>query len=601
MNGGTASLNQPSRWISALIFVLAVGTMGWLRLVVFSQTYVTLSYALPLLICLAHKDKLLLWAMSVAFGIMTTYKAFWILGKSAPVDLAQWAMQIFNILATSVVVHAVIVMAGQVRKKNSQLEETNAELTARDEEISRQNEELQSQSEELVQQNEELEHQAEELQAQGEELQTLNSELTGRQQVVEGILNSVKDSTDERQLINQICRAVAPLLGADVKAVAVVEKTGDEVTVQTWAGESVPCIEKWPFAGSFTSVIMEQKRTAFVKLKDRPDFTLSPKNGLNFQSILATPLRLKGRIAGAVKACSVEEREWNREHFQLIEWVAAQCSMALDIMRLRKELQVMNESLELTVEERTAELREMVEELEHFSYTITHDMRAPLRAIHGFAGMLEETNGVALRPEAKECLGHIMRSVQRMDRLIVDALSYSKAVRQEMAAVPVDTAELLRGIIHSYPVLQSPRANIDLDPSLPRVLGNEAGLTQCFANLLTNAVKFVRPGTVPHVRVRADRGDGAVRIWFEDNGIGIAPETKKHLFKMFQRGSKDYEGTGIGLALVRKVAARMKGRVGVESTPGKGSRFWIELPPAHPLGQVAARTGAHSPGRTIAM
>ena len=109
------------------------------------------------------------------------------------------------------------------------------------------------------------------------------------------------------------------------------------------------------------------------------------------------------------------------------------------------------------------------------------------------------------------------------------------------------------------------------------VVGNEAGLTQCFSNLLGNAVKFVKPGETPEICVGADRRDGWARIWVEDKGIGVSKDMLPRVFEMFSRGRKGYEGTGIGLALVRKVAQRMGGRAGVESEEGKGSRFWVEL------------------------
>jgi len=108
-------------------------------------------------------------------------------------------------------------------------------------------------------------------------------------------------------------------------------------------------------------------------------------------------------------------------------------------------------------------------------------------------------------------------------------------------------------------------------------LGSEALLTQCFANLLGNAVKFVAPGVQPRARLYVEPAGDYTRIWIEDNGIGIPPHAQERLFKMFQRLTPDYEGTGIGLAIVRKVVQRMGGRVGVESEPGNGSRFWVEL------------------------
>ncbi|MBA4138237.1 MAG: hypothetical protein C0518_13055 [Opitutus sp.] len=222
-------------------------------------------------------------------------------------------------------------------------------------------------------------------------------------------------------------------------------------------------------------------------------------------------------------------------------------------------------------------MQEIVHDLEHFSYTITHDLRAPLRAMHGFAAMLDEDCRDQLSAESRDYIRRITTAAARMDRLITDALSYSGTVRQEFAMEPTDAGKLLRGMIDSYPVFQPPAAHIEIEGELPLVLGNEAALTQCFSNLLGNAVKFVAPGTVPRVRVRAERRGEFVRLWFDDNGIGIPPGMQARLFAMFQRLNKSYEGTGIGLALVKKVTERMGGQVGVESEPGCGSRFWLEL------------------------
>src|SRR5262249_34561557 len=155
--------------------------------------------------------------------------------------------------------------------------------------------------------------------------------------------------------------------------------------------------------------------------------------------------------------------------------------------------------------------------------------------------------------------------------LITDALNYSRLVRQELPLTDVGTGGLLRGMLDSYPELQPSKAHIQVEGELPVVLGNEAGLTQCFSNLLENAVKFVKPGQKPQIRVWADEREGWSRIWVEDKGIGISKEMLPRVFDMFSRGSKSYEGTGIGLALVRKVAQRMGGRAGAESEEGNGS------------------------------
>jgi PAS domain S-box-containing protein len=236
-----------------------------------------------------------------------------------------------------------------------------------------------------------------------------------------------------------------------------------------------------------------------------------------------------------------------------------------------------NEELESRVAERTAKLQELVEDLEHFSYSITHDMRAPLRAMRCFA---ESVNDEIVDENQRELLGRIITAAKRMDALIVDALNYSKAVRQELPLVPIDVGKLLRGMLDTYPEFQSSREQIKVEWDIPLVMGNEAGLTQCLSNLLGNAVKFAQEGTSAQVRVWSELRDGWVRLWVEDNGIGIPESMLPRLFDMFSRGAGPQAGTGVGLALVRKVVARMGGRVGVESDLGKGSRFWVELKPA---------------------
>jgi PAS domain S-box-containing protein len=246
---------------------------------------------------------------------------------------------------------------------------------------------------------------------------------------------------------------------------------------------------------------------------------------------------------------------------------------ALDVTERRK----VQAELERLVGERTEKLQEMVGELEHFSYSITHDLKAPLRAMRGFAEMASRLCADCGREEAREALARISTSAERMEGLITDALNYSRSLRQELALTDVDTGALLRGMLESYPELQPAKAQILVEGRLPVVLGNEAGLTQCFSNLLGNAVKFVKPGEKPRIHIWAEERDGWARIWVEDKGIGISKAMLPRVFDMFSRGSKDFEGTGIGLALVRKVAQRMGGRVGVESEEGKGSRFWIEL------------------------
>jgi PAS domain S-box-containing protein len=232
--------------------------------------------------------------------------------------------------------------------------------------------------------------------------------------------------------------------------------------------------------------------------------------------------------------------------------------------------------LEKLVQQRTARLNEIIGDLEAFSYSIVHDMRAPLRAMQGFAELLGEECG-SFSPAAGNYVARIKAAAQRMDQLIQDGFSYSRLMKGEFPLTAVDFGALLRGIIETYPAFQPPQVEINLDGVFPLIHGNEAALTQCISNLLGNAVKFVAPGVTPRVRIWAEKAGGRVRLSFRDNGIGIARDHYDKIFHIFQRLDLKYEGTGVGLAIVKKAVERMGGQVGVESEVGHGTTFWLDL------------------------
>ncbi len=246
----------------------------------------------------------------------------------------------------------------------------------------------------------------------------------------------------------------------------------------------------------------------------------------------------------------------------------------------QRVLQRSKAELEGLVAERTARLQEMIGELQHISYAMVHDMRAPLRAMNAFVELMDDSQ---VTPEQRHDYSRRIRlAANRLDILIQHALRYTKFAHQDITLEPVNLSTLIRGIIETYPNLQAEQADVRVEGELPVVIGSEALLTHCFGNLLGNAVKFVAPGVRPQVCVQTERQDGVVKIWVRDNGIGISQHAHRRLFKMFQRLNDDYEGTGIGLAIVRKVVERMNGNVGVESDAGRGSNFWVELPLALP-------------------
>jgi signal transduction histidine kinase len=225
-------------------------------------------------------------------------------------------------------------------------------------------------------------------------------------------------------------------------------------------------------------------------------------------------------------------------------------------------------------------LRQAIAQMEEFSYTVSHDLRAPARSIRGYAKILLEDFGNDLKPEVKDYLGRIMRSGERMDRLILDVLTYSRLGRRELEVHPVSLDKLVSDLTQQSPDVQSSGAIVSIRGPLQTVLGHEPSLAQAVSNLLANAVKFVRRGEVPRVTFRSEKRGQNLRLWVEDNGIGIRPEHQARAFGVFERlhPGADYEGTGIGLAITRKAVEKMGGTVGLESDGVTGSRFWIELP-----------------------
>jgi PAS domain S-box-containing protein len=285
-----------------------------------------------------------------------------------------------------------------------------------------------------------------------------------------------------------------------------------------------------------------------------------------------------------------------------------QCNIRDITQRKRAEMIAKNETsrhaveLKKTVSERTAELRATIGELEAFSYSVSHDMRAPLRAMQGFSEILLQDYAARLDIEGIRYLKNIRVAALRMDALIQDVLNYGLVLRSEVKMEGVDLDKLVPHIIETYPPLHTGHAEIHIEGTLPTVLGHEASLAQCISNLLINAVKFVAPGTKARVKIWAEPQESAgagqasraeslsprdarrktvdcaiVRLWVEDNGIGIDPKDQERIFKMFERVSFDYEGTGIGLTIARKAMERIGGRIGVESALRQGSRFWLEL------------------------
>ncbi|MEW6492757.1 MAG: ATP-binding protein [Cyanobacteriota bacterium] len=273
------------------------------------------------------------------------------------------------------------------------------------------------------------------------------------------------------------------------------------------------------------------------------------------------------------------------EDREIAHEVANQLAIAIQQAHLREQLQRYTEHLEELVSSRTQELQEANSALQTFTYSISHDLREPLRALQGFSQILLQEHANQLNSVGQDLTNRILNASVRMDTLIQDLLSYSRLSRVDLSLQPINLTSVVREALTQLErLIQERQAQVTVEEPLLEVTGHYITLVQVVANLVSNAIKFVAPGVQPQVRIYTQKHHGWVRLWVEDNGIGIEPQSQERIFQVFERlhGIEIYPGTGMGLAIVRKGIERMGGQVGVESEVGRGSRFWIELQQAAP-------------------
>jgi signal transduction histidine kinase len=234
--------------------------------------------------------------------------------------------------------------------------------------------------------------------------------------------------------------------------------------------------------------------------------------------------------------------------------------------------------LEALVAERTAELEATNRELEAFSYSVSHDLRAPLRTVDGFAAVLTEDHAAQLTPEAQRSIAMIRAGAQQMGHLIDDLLTLSRLGRYPITLAHVDMHELARSVADEARSSANGSAEIIVHP-LPPALGERLLLRQILFNLVHNGLKFSRHRDVPRVEIGFTNGEGEVIYHVKDNGAGFDMRYASKLFGVFQRlhGSDEFEGTGVGLAIVHRLVQRHGGRIWAEAEVDRGATFYFAL------------------------
>jgi PAS domain S-box-containing protein len=297
-------------------------------------------------------------------------------------------------------------------------------------------------------------------------------------------------------------------------------------------------------------------------------------------SWLGIPIITDGQVIGLYSVDKVEPAFFSAEDRILAEGLAAQAAIAIQNRRLHDQITRANVELEQRVADRTAQLEESNSELEAFAYSVSHDLRAPLRHIDGFIELLQKRTKTRLDDKSQHYMDMISDSAQKMGILIDDLLSFSRMGRQEIYTSKVDLNDLIQDIMHDSETEIRGR-NIQWKISrLPLVTGDRAMLRVVLANLIVNAVKFTRPKEFAEIEIGYEANESEITLFVRDNGVGFDMKYVDKLFGVFQRlhSQEDFEGTGIGLANVHRIIRRHGGRTWAEGQVDHGATFYFSLP-----------------------
>lgn len=338
-----------------------------------------------------------------------------------------------------------------------------------------------------------------------------------------------------------------------------------------------------------------------TSLSDKKDVIAALECGAN--GFIGKPFAddyLLSRIKGVIETRDLPERDKrergveishdgrryliNAERQQILDLLLSVYEVAMrrnaDFALAQASLRKLNGELEQKVRDRTRKLEESNHSLETFCYTVAHDLRAPLRSVQGYMSMLEEMAAAPEPADAKAYIERARAAAARMDKMIVDLLAYGRVSHADVPMEWVDLKpQIEHGVAEFAQEIATRQAQVTVHADELRLWTSRVLLGQILHNLIGNALKFVRPGERPEVRIEARATDRSVRITVRDRGIGIDLAYRSKIFKVFEKlHDQPFPGTGIGLAIVQKAVERLGGTVDVESQPGSGACFIVDLP-----------------------
>jgi hypothetical protein len=342
----------------------------------------------------------------------------------------------------------------------------------------------------------------------------------------------------------------------------------DEDTVSPlWKGQHFPltsCISGWAMLNK-QPVIIED-----IYADDRTP--IESYKSTFVRSLAIAPIRLNDPL-GAVGAYWSSHYSPSEMDIKLLNSLADAAAKAIENVQLI-------DGLEQKISERTSQLQAVNKELETFTYSVSHDLKAPLRGIDGYSKLLSDLYANELNDEAKHFISTIRRSTQLMNQLIDDLLQYSRLERSQLRSEPVMIKSFINAILKIHEdEISSRRFSVAIDIPDTAIIADSNGIQMALRNLIENAIKFTKTVPEPTIEIKQEESENFWILSVKDNGIGFDMKYSQRIFEIFQRLHRveDYPGTGIGLAMVGKAMQRMNGKARAESNPGQGATFYLEI------------------------